>query len=85
MNDAKRFRRFKDATRLSHEQLAEIFGVEHETVVRWYCGTNNMASDCKATLARLENEHSPAICPNIRLATAQAFYAGKKLLEVTSE
>ena len=73
MSDAcKRFRRFKKRTGLTYHQLAEIFGVEYETVSAWYNGQNNMQADCQATLARLEGPN-PQLSPQVRRETVRAF------------
>lgn len=74
-NACKRFRRFKNRTGLTYHQLAEIFGVEYETVSGWYNGQNGMQADCEATLVRLEGP-SPQLSPRIRPETAKAFQMG---------
>ena len=74
-NACKRFRRFKDRTGLTYHQLAEIFGVEYETVSGWYNGQGGMQADCEATLSRLEGP-SPQLSPRIRAETVKAFHAG---------
>lgn len=77
-NACRRFRKLKNKTRLTYHQLAEIFGVEYETVNAWYLGLREMEPDCEATLARLEGDR-PQLSPMVRRETAQAFYAGCKL------
>jgi transcriptional regulator with XRE-family HTH domain len=75
VNTCKRFRRFKNRTGLTYHQLAEIFGVEYETVSAWLNGHGGMQADCEATLTRLEGPN-PQISPRVRPETAQAFQMG---------
>jgi len=76
MSDAcKRFKKFKKRTGLTYHQLAEIFGVEYETVSAWLNGQSGMATDCEATLARLEGPN-PQLSPQVRPDTARAFQIG---------
>jgi hypothetical protein len=75
----ERFKRLKDATSLTFDQLAEIFGVNDvQTVQGWYTGRFGMSPDFRATLLRLEADNLPRLSPKLRPETVAAFNEGRK-------
>lgn len=78
MNTNERFRRFKDSTGMTFNQLSDLFGVHESVVQKWYYGVNGMASDCHRTLMRLECENLAALSPRLSKETVDAFNAGRK-------
>lgn len=54
MGSSERMRRFKERTGYGHDKLAEMFGVEPQSIMNWIAGRNEMRATMLQTLMRLE-------------------------------
>jgi transcriptional regulator with XRE-family HTH domain len=77
MNFSDRLRKLAESKNLTVYQLAELFGVNHQTMYAWWLGVSKPRFDFQRTLARFESEAKPDISPLVSQETRRAFFGSR--------
>ena len=75
LNFSSRFKNLAKQRNLTAHQLAEVFGVDHQTMYSWWSGATNPRVEFRNTLVRLESDPRPAISPRVPEWIAKKFGA----------